>query len=192
MMGFYDFLMHWGWVVMLAFIAFVIFIILYFRTKEGKKNYDRLALKIPVISGFLKKIFLIRFAENISTLIGAGLSINNALKITENTVDNFVYKQLIAETGERVSEGEKISAVLVKYPEYMPPFVVQMIQVGEETGRLDKNLMEIVNFYQKEVNRAIEVFTALLEPILIVFLGGIVALLAVSVLEPLYGSLSTI
>ena len=81
---------------------------------------------------------------------------------------------------------------MAKYPQYAPPFVVQMIQVGEETGTLDKNLMEIVNFYEKEVKRAIELFTALLEPMLIIFLGVIVAFLAVSVIEPLYGALGTI
>jgi type IV pilus assembly protein PilC len=140
----------------------------------------------------MKKIFLIRFAENISTLIGAGLSINNALRITKDTVENFVYKKIISETEERVSEGEKISSVLIKYPDYAPPFVVQMIQVGEETGKLDKNLMEIVNFYQKEVERAVVVFTAMLEPILIIFLGAIVAIMAITVLEPLYGTLGSI
>lgn len=192
MIGFYSFLGHYGWVVMVGFVLLVLFIIYYFTTKEGKKRYDSFILKIPFIGGFFKKIFLIRFAENISTLIGAGLSINNALKITRDTLDNFIYKKILTETEEKVSEGEKISSVLVKYAEYAPPFVVQMIQVGEETGTLDKNLMEIVNFYEKEVKQAIETFTALLEPILIIFLGVVVALLAISVLEPLYGALGTI
>ena len=191
MINFYGFLGQYWWVLAVAFFLLVLFIIYYFTTKEGKKRYDKLSLKIPFVGDFLKKIFLIRFAENISTLIGSGLSINNALKITKDTVDNFVYKEILAETEERVSEGEKISAVLVKYPKYAPPFVVQMIQVGEDTGKLDKNLMEIVNFYEKEVNRAVALFTALLEPILIIFLGIIVALLAVSVIEPLYGALGT-
>ncbi len=192
MISFYDFLGHSGWIILLALFSFVVFIIYYFTTKEGKNNYDKLSLKIPFVKDFLKKIFLMRFAENIATLISAGLSINNALKITKDTVDNSVYKQIISETEERVSEGEKISSVLVKYPDFAPPFVVQMVQVGEETGHLDKNLMEIVNFYQKEVKRAVETFTALLEPVLIIFLGIVVALLAISVLQPLYGVLGTI
>ena len=85
-----------------------------------------------------------------------------------------------------------MSAILVRYPDYAPPFVVQMIQVGEETGKLDQNLMQIVNFYEKEVERAVETFTALLEPMLIIFLGVVVAFLAISVIEPLYGALGTI
>jgi type IV pilus assembly protein PilC len=192
MINFYSFLANYGWILIVGFFFLVLFVAYYFTTKEGKKRYDELSLKIPFIGGFFKKIFLIRFAESISTLVGAGLSINNALKITRDTVDNFVYKKILTETEEKVSEGEKISSVFVKYPDYAPPFVVQMIQVGEETGTLDKNLMEIVKFYEKEVERAIEVFTALLEPIMIIFLGAIVALLAISVLEPLYGTLSTI
>ena len=192
MLGFYSFLMYYGWIVMVAFAGLIVFLIYYFTTKEGRKRYDKLSLKIPFVGGFLKKMFLVRFAENISTLIGAGLSINSALKITKDTVDNFVYRQIFSETEDRVSEGEKISSVLVKYPEYAPPFVVQMIQVGEETGKLDKNLMEIVGFYQKDIARAIETFTALLEPILIIFLGAVVALLAISILQPLYESLGTL
>ena len=192
MIDFYGFLGNYGWILMVGFVMLVLFIVYYFTTPEGKKKWDELSLKIPFFGGFLKKTFLIRFAENISTLIGAGLSINNALKITRDTVGNAVYKRILTETEERVSEGEKISSVLVKYPEYAPAFVVQMIQVGEETGTLDKNLMQIVNFYNKEVKRAIEVFTALLEPVLIVIMGLAVALLAISVIEPLYGVLGTI
>lgn len=192
MIDFYTFLANYGWIIIVGFFLLVLFITYYFTTKEGRKRYDELSLKMPVLGGFLKKTFLIRFAENISTLISAGLSINNALKITRDTVGNDIYKNILTETDERVSQGEKISAVLVKYPDYAPPFVVQMIQVGEETGTLDKNLMEIVNFYNKEIKRAIETFTALLEPVLIIFLGVIVAFLAVSVLEPLYGALGTI
>ncbi len=192
MIGFYGFLSHYGWIIVVAFFFLVLFLAYYFTTKEGKKNFDKLILRIPLISGFFKKIYLVRFAENVSTLISAGLSINNALKITKDTVENFVYKQILAETEERVSEGEKISHVLVKYPKLVPPFVVQMVQVGEETGKLDKNLMEIVNFYQKEIGRTVANFTALLEPVLIIFLGAIVAVLAISIIEPLYGALGTI
>ena len=192
MIAFYGFLANYGWILLVGFVLLIIFVIYYFTTEEGKKRYDWLSLKVPFWGGFLKKTFLIRFAENISTLIAAGLSINNALKITRDTVGNFIYKKILTETEERVSQGEKISSVLTKYPELVPAFVVQMIEVGEETGTLDKNLMEIVNFYNKELKRAIETFTALLEPILIIVLGIIVAFLAISVIGPLYGALGTI
>lgn len=192
MIGFYQFLSNHGWIIILAFVFLILFIGYYFTTKQGRRNFDKLILKVPFVSSFFKKIFLIRFAENIATLAGAGLSINKALKITSDTVENFVYKQIISETNERVSEGEKISSVFIKYPTFIPPFVVQMIQVGEETGKLEKNLSEIVNFYGKEVDRSIATFTALLEPILIVVLGVIVAFLAASIIQPLYGTLEAL
>ncbi|KKQ21728.1 MAG: pilin biogenesis protein [Parcubacteria group bacterium GW2011_GWA2_37_10] len=192
MLNFYDFLSHYGWIVVLSFFAMAGFIIYYFKTEKGRQVYDKFSLTLPIVGGFFKKIFLIRFTENLSTLISAGLSINSALKITKDTIDNYIYKQIVSETEEGVSEGEKISSVLVKHQEYVPPFVVQMVEVGEQTGKLDKNLMEVVNFYQKEVKREVDTFIAMLEPILIIFLGAVVALLAISVLSPLYGALGTI
>lgn len=190
--NFYSFLRGYGWILLVAFFLLIGFLIYYFRTKEGKKKFDEISLKTPFLGAILQKVFLIRFSENISTLVSAGISINKALQVTRDTVTNDVYKKIIFEVEKDVSEGEKISSVLIRYPEHIPVFVVQMIKVGEETGKLDKTLMEIVNFYQKEVKRAVDTFTALLEPILIVFLGVVVALLAISVLSPLYGALGTI
>ncbi len=192
MLNFYSFLSGYGWILLLAFLSLIGFLIYYFRTKQGKKKFDEISLKVPIFKVILQKIFLIRFAESVSTLIAAGLSINKALQITKDTITNVVYKKIISEVEDGVSEGEKISSVLMKHSEHVPVFVVQMIKVGEETGKLSKTLMEIVNFYQKEVKRAVDTFTALLEPVLIVFLGIVVALLAISVLSPLYGSLGTI
>ncbi|MBI1866463.1 MAG: type II secretion system F family protein [Candidatus Staskawiczbacteria bacterium] len=190
--NFYEFLKGYGWILIVAFFFLIGFLIYYFRTKEGRKKFDEISLKIPFIKIIIQKIFLIRFSESVSTLVSAGLSINKALQITGGTVTNVVYKKITSEVEEGVSEGEKISSILIKHPEHVPVFVVQMIKVGEETGQLDKTLMEIVNFYQKEVKRAVDTFTALLEPILIIFLGIVVSLLAISVLAPLYGSLGTI
>jgi len=192
MLAFYDFLANFGWVILLGFFWLVVFILLYFRTKEGKKHFDRIALKTPVLGEVLKKIYIMRFCENVSTLLSAGLSINSALKITEDTVNNVVFREIVSETQKGVTEGEKISSVFIRYPDRIAPFVIQMIRVGEETGKLDKTLMEIVRFYQKEVQSAIATFTTLLEPVMIILLGIVVALIAISVLEPLYGALGTI
>lgn len=191
-LGFYQLVENYWW-AFLAVLAFIIVsAIFYFRTKEGKYNFDRLSLKIPFMGDILKKVFLTRFCSNISTLVVAGVSINKALKITEDTVNNIVYKEIVIEIGKQVSEGEKISSVMMKYPDYFPAFVVQMIKVGEETGKLDKTLMEIVIFYQKEIKRAIDLFSSLLEPTMIVILGIVVGFIAISVIGPLYETLGTI
>ncbi len=189
MLSFYDFLKNFGWLLIISFVGLIIFLVYYLKTDEGKKTYDKMSLSVPLVGGFLQKFFLIRFAENISTLLSAGLSINRALRITKDIIGNFVYKRIISEAENEVSKGEQISSVLIKYPEVVPAFVTQMIKVGENTGKLDKTLMEIVNFYNKEIDRGVETFMSLLEPILIVFLGLVVGLLAVSVFMPLYGML---
>ncbi len=189
---FYNFLEHFWWMIMLGIAVAILGIIFYFRTKEGKKVYDRLSLKTPFLGDILRKVFLARFCGNISTLMSAGISINKALKITSDTVNNSVYKTIIIDIEKRVSEGEKISSTLAGRQDYFPSFVIQMIKVGEETGKLDKTLMEVVGFYQKEIKNSIDLFLTLLEPILIIFLGAIVGLLAVSVFGPLYGALGTI
>jgi len=192
MLNFYQFLGSYWWSIIIVVFLVVIALVYYFKTKEGRKNYNKISLKIPFLGGLLKKIFLTRFCSNVSTLITAGISINKALSITADTVNNIVYKSIIFEIEKEVSEGEKMSSVMVKHKDYFPPFVVQMIRVGEETGKLSKTLMEVVNFYQKEIKRSIDLFSSLLEPIMIIFLGGIVAMLAISVLSPLYGALGTI
>ncbi len=192
LVGFYNFFVYYGWIVLIAFAGLVVYLGYYFKTKPGKKVYDKIILKIPFVGSFLGKSYLVRFAENLSTLISAGLPITTALKITKNTIGNFVYKSIAAETERKVSEGEKISTVLTTYPKEIPSFVVQMVKVGEETGKLDKTLMEIVNFYNKEITRLVDTFMTLIEPVLIVVLGAVVVMIAVSVLSPLYSMMGNI
>ncbi|MSU54429.1 MAG: type II secretion system F family protein [Candidatus Staskawiczbacteria bacterium] len=191
-MNFYEFLGNWWWITVLLLSVIVTSLVFYVKTKQGREIYDVVSLKIPFMGDILRKVFLARFCGNISTLIVAGISINKALKITADTVNNSVYKNIIGNIEQKVSEGEKISSVLGQYPVYFPSFVIQMIKVGEETGKLDKTLMEVVVFYQKEIKRSIDLFLTLLEPMLILFLGAIVGLLAISVFAPLYSTLGNI
>ncbi len=190
-LNFYTFLGDYWWGVIIGLVFLIGLIIYYFNTESGYKNYNKISLKIPFIKGFLKKVFIVRFCSGISTLLMAGVSINKALNITEGTINNIVYKEIIFEIEQKVSEGEKISQVMATYQDYFPPFVVQTVKVGEETGKLDKVLLEVINFYQKEIKRNIDLFSALLEPIVIIFLGIILALLAISVFSLLYSAIGT-
>ncbi len=187
MFGFYEFLKNFGWVLILAFGGLIVFLIYYLKTEKGRKIYDKIIINLPFLGNFFQKIFMTRFAENLSSLIKAGIPITQALRINKKIIGNFVYQEILKETEKRVAQGEQISYVLVKYPEVIPSFVTQMVKVGEKTGRLESSLSEVVKFYQKEIQRSTETFMTLIEPILIIFLGGIVALLAVSVFGPLYG-----
>ncbi|MDP3093944.1 MAG: type II secretion system F family protein [bacterium] len=158
----------------------------YKRTPEGKKRFDTLILKVPLAGKILKMIFVTRLAENLSTLISGGLPITKSLEILAGVVDNYCYQEIILEAKEEVRKGEMISRVLKKHPEYIPPFVSQMVLVGEKTGRLSEVLLNIVRFYEKEIEKGIAVLLSLLEPLLIIILGGAVGVLIGSILLPLY------
>jgi len=181
-----NFLRAWGWLVLIAMIALFIFLRRYFKTIKGKRLKDKYILRLPLIGSFLKMIYLSRFAENLSTLIGGGLPIVNALEITGEIIGNDVYQTIVLQVRDEVKKGEKISKVLTKHPGEFPPILTQMVVVGEKTGTLDKSLMNVVNFYGKEVERSIDTLLSILEPVMIIFLGGIVAGLMGSVLLPLY------
>jgi type IV pilus assembly protein PilC len=175
-----------GLLLFLFLIVLIIFFFMYIKTPMGKENFDKISLKLPLIGNFLKMVYLSRFAENLSTLIAAGLPIAQALEITREVVGNTVYKEIINLAGEGVQRGEPISSVLRNYPEVFPPVFCQMVLVGEKTGALETALLHIVNFYQKEVDGAIDNLLSILEPLLIIFLGGIVGGMIAGILLPIY------
>lgn len=181
-----DALKNWWWLILVAFFGFFIFISQLIKTKQGKIFIDRISLNLPIIGEFFKKVYLARIAENLSTLISAGFPIIQALETTGEIVGNSVYSGIILKTGEGVKKGEPISLFLSRYPDLFPSMFIQMMVVGEKTGQIDLTLMNIVSYYQKETERALESFVKLLEPIMIVFLGLIVAGFMSSILLPLY------
>lgn len=180
----------WGWLLLLLSGLGAFLVYRYGKTKEGKRFLSVLFLKIPSLSQFLSMIYLSRFAENLSTLIAGGLPIVQCLDITASIIGNDVYKDIIQEAKEEVKKGSRISQVLSKYPSQFPPVFVQMVFVGEKSGTLDKSLMSIVRFYQKEVEGAVEKLLSVLEPALIVVLGLLVGGMMASVMLPLYNMAS--
>lgn len=172
--------------IALASAALFFFLWRYAKTKEGAKVLDKIALKLPLIGPFLQMFYLSRFAENLSTLVAGGLPIARSLEITGDIVGSPVYRRVILKTRDEVRKGEQICSVLKEYPEIFPPIFSQMVSVGEKTGTLDKTLLNIVGFYQKEVERTIDNLMSILEPIMIIFLGSIVMVVMFSVLVPLY------
>ena len=184
--GLSDFLRNRGWILIILFAVFLILALRYLRSPSGAALKDRALLRLPVIGPFLKVIYISRFAENLSTLISGGLPITRALEITGDVVGNSVYKERISEIKEEVRQGKGISGVLKKYPEQFFPLLAQMVAIGEKTGTLSQSLMSVVDFYRQEVERSMENILSLIEPILIIVLGLMVAGLMASVLLPLY------
>lgn len=173
---------------LLLSVFFVIMLagfIWYVRTPGGTMFWDRVKLRIPIIGGLLRKIYLTRFAENLSTLTAGGLPIIQSLTVTADVIDNTVYKEIIREAIEEVKSGGSISSVLSRY-DAIPPMFAQMVSTGEKTGKLSQILTKVSVFYQKEVDDMTNNLTRLIEPILILLLGGMVGLLVAAILLPLY------
>ncbi len=170
--------------IMIVAVAFAVFRGL--KTSQGKKFLDENALKIPIIGGFLKKIYITRLAENLSTLISSGLPIIQAIEISRDVLGNNVFKEAADQIVEGVKKGEPISSVLFSRPDLFPAMFSQMVMVGEKTGSLDKSLLSIVDFYQKEVERSLDALIGLLEPLMIIGLAAMVLVLMGAVLLPIY------
>jgi type IV pilus assembly protein PilC len=178
-------------IIALVLGAIIILIFYYLKTEEGKRFFDKISLKIPFFGEISKQSILSRFAQNLSTLTSAGLTLTEALEIVEEIVGNAEYKNAVSKIKEGVKKGETISSITTLYPELFPPLFTQLVLVGEKTGTLTNSLSAISNFYQSETEKAIENFLRILEPLLIIILGVLVGGLMLSVLLPLYRIIGT-
>ncbi|HQM24492.1 MAG TPA: type II secretion system F family protein, partial [Candidatus Pacearchaeota archaeon] len=149
-------------------------------------------LKIPVINVFVKNLLLARFAENLSTLISAGIQITEALDVVSSLIGNNLYKRAILETKDKIIKGESLSYVLSNYPNIISPLFVQMVSVGEKTGKLDLALSNIVRFYKQEAETFINSLSSIIEPVLMIGLAVMVGFLVASVILPIYQITTTI
>lgn len=185
-MKFSDFLINQWWVLLTLLIALIFSFTQFIKSKKGKKTFEGIIFKIPLLGDFVKKINLVRIAENFSTLIAGGLPIVQAIEVTANIVGSETYKEAMAEVKEGVRRGELISSILSRYPEYFPSLFIQMIVVGEKTGNIDSSLKNVVLFYQGDIDRSFDGMIKLLEPIMIIFMGALVGFFIVAMLLPIY------
>ena len=163
----------------------------YHATYRGRRVIDGLLLKTPVLGVVLRKIAVARFCRTLATLVSSGVPILEALEITAKTAGNAIVEDAIMATRKSIEEGKTISEPL-KETEVFPPMVVHMIAVGEQTGALDAMLSKIADFYEEEVDAAVENMLTLLEPIMILFLGIVIGGIVISMYLPLFSLLSKI
>jgi type IV pilus assembly protein PilC len=154
-------------------------------TEKGRHTLDVIKLKLPVFGPLFHKIALSRFARNLSTLLGAGVPILQALEITADTVNNGPIANAVKDVQDSVRQGESIYRPLSGH-EVFPPMVVQMIAVGEETGNVDGMLAKIADFYDTEIESTTESLTALMEPLMIAVIGGIVGSMVIALYMPMF------
>jgi len=157
----------------------------YYSTKEGRATIDRFLLKLPVIGPVLLKASIARFTRTLGTLVSSGVPILEGLEITANAAGNVVVKKAVLKTRASISTGQTIAGPL-RESEVFPPMVVQMISVGEETGALDEMLAKVADFYDEEVDTAVESLASVIEPLMIVVMGGIVGVMLVSMYLPIF------
>lgn len=157
----------------------------YRKTEKGRYQLDTMKLKLPVFGPLFHKIAITRFSRNLSILMRAGVPILQALEITGETVNNGVISDAVVEVQDGVREGEAMATPLSQH-EIFPAMVVQMIAVGEETGAVDTMLDKIADFYDREVETTTEQLTALMEPVMIAVLGGIVGSMVIALYMPIF------
>jgi type IV pilus assembly protein PilC len=155
------------------------------KTEKGRYKFDQLKLKIPVFGPLFHKTALSRFARTLGALSRSGVPLLQSLDIVQETVSNAVVAGAVKDLQVAVKEGESLATPLAKHPVF-PPMVVQMLAVGEETGALDTMLEKIANFYDDEVAATVDALTALIEPLLIVMVGGSVGLIVISLYLPMF------
>jgi type IV pilus assembly protein PilC len=171
--------------VIVAFIVFVFAFKKYRNTKKGRKQTDALALKLPVFGNLLKKTAVARFTRTLGTMISSGVPILDALEIVAKTSGNVILEEIIYDVRSSIAEGQTIAEPLSE-ADIFPSMVVQMISVGEATGALDTMLNKIAEFYDDEVDAAVDALTSMLEPLLMVFLGGAIGGLVIAMYLPIF------
>ncbi|MFA5000791.1 MAG: type II secretion system F family protein [Candidatus Paceibacterota bacterium] len=157
----------------------------YVKTAKGQLAWSRFKISIPYVGTLYRKLYLARIADNMNTMLSSGIAMVRALEITGEVVGNEVYHQILVEAADAVKAGSSISDIFSRYDE-VPGVMVQMIKVGEESGRLGFVLDKLSKFYEREVNNEVDTLVGLIEPAMIVVLGIGVGVLLTSVLVPIY------
>jgi type IV pilus assembly protein PilC len=186
-----NFLQSYIWLVILAFIAFIVGIRQYYKTNQGQLQLDKLILHLPVLGNLARKSAVSRFTRTLGTLVSSGVSILDGLQITARTAGNRVVHDAVMKSRASIAQGATISEPL-KESGVFPPMVVQMINVGEQTGGLDEMLSKIADFYDDEVDAAVSALTSILEPIMIVVMGIVIGGIVVAMYLPMFDMINAV
>jgi type IV pilus assembly protein PilC len=190
-LGLSGFLKMFWWVIGLVGVAIAFAFNWYYKTENGRRVVDSIMLKVPVLGDVLLKGAVARFTRTLGTLIASGVPILGGLEITARTAGNKIIAEAIMTARASIREGETVSAPL-KTSGVFPPMVVQMISVGEQTGALDEMLTKIAVFYEAEVDTAVDTLTSIIEPVMIVVMGGIVGTMVVAMYLPMFKLISVV
>jgi len=190
-LGISNFLTSYGFILLGIAVVAGFLLFRYVRTPVGRIALDRFKLNIPYISSLFRKLYLSRLADNMNTMLISGIPMVRALELTSNVINNKVYQGILTDAVEAVKGGKTLSESLSNSPREIPGIMVQMMKVGEESGEVGSILKTVAKFYSREVTTAVDSLVSLIEPLMIVLLGGGVAVLLASVLIPIYNIASS-
>jgi len=185
------FMQYWYFFLVGLFVLILVFTSLV-KSKTGRLLIDGAALKIPLVSSLVKKSNTAALIRSLSSLLFAGVPLIRALEITSGIVSNFYFKQALVVTSKDVEKGEKLSVGLSAFRNIFPYGAIEMVEIGEETGKTSVILKKLAEFYEEEVTDVAENLSAIIEPVMIVVIGILVGVFAVSIIGPLYSVLGNV
>lgn len=191
MLGLSSIILGFWYILIPLCIAAVFMILRYLKTPSGKRILHTTVLKIPVLRAIITKVAIARFSRTFSALISAGVPVLEALDVTSRALGNVVFEDALKDAASKVESGSTLSAEIEKN-DLFPAIVPQMLAVGEETGQTDTVLVKVADFYEEEVDVAIDGISAIIEPVMIVLMGSMVGLIAASVMMPIASLSSSI
>ncbi len=191
-LGISSFLEHYYLLAFLMIIVLIVGFIYGLKTKVGKRAFDFITLKIPVIAPILKESNAARTTRTLSSLLASGVDLLQAVKITGEVLQNSYYKNVMARTEIVVEKGEPLSTIFNQETKLYPIFVGEMVSVGEETGKLAPMLLGVANFYENEVEQKTKDLSTIIEPVLMVVIGAAVGFFAVSMISPMYSVMNNL
>jgi len=186
-----SFLQSYLWVMVVGWVVLAFAVRKYYQTESGQLVIDRILLNLPVLGDMLRKSAVSRFTRTLGTLVSSGVSILEGLQITARTSGNRVIHDAVMASRASIAGGATISDPL-KASGVFPPMVVQMINVGEQTGGLDEMLSKIADFYDDEVDAAVSALTSILEPIMIVVMGVVIGGMVAAMYLPMFDMINAV
>lgn len=191
-MGMSDFLREHAILSIAIVVFFGIGVKFFYGTASGRKFFHFLFLRMPIVGNIVVKVNCARFARIYSSLLKSGVSVVDGLKIVGKTLGNVYYKDVLAEAIEEIQKGTNLSVVIAAHERQFPILVSQIIEVGEETGKTEVVLERLAEFYEEEVNQITKNMSSIIEPVLMLLIGGGVGFFAVAMLQPMYSVLENI
>jgi type IV pilus assembly protein PilC len=187
-----DFFSKNWYLVFLFIFLILIFVFQFAKTKFGKRIFDKILISLPIIGELTKKQNCAILARSLSSLLESGISLPRALEISEKILGNVYFKKVLNEGLEYVKKGKRLSEIFKKHPQIISPTFTMMLETGEISGETSTLLKKIADFYENEVGEMTKSLTSIIEPILLLLIGGVVLFFAISMLQPIYSMMQSL